>query len=505
MTIKNDQRAELIKFLRQNKISYKLTSPKTITSSVKNANAILITIKEKNKLKDVTQKINQLNQNHPKDSSIQVAVIGGGRGGNNQSYSIEKLWKGVDVFFQLVWPLEFNVLPQDEMKSSDSEAVCRVSPNMMLIELNKYLYANGYHCPTLFGSLTFMSIAGGLSTNSHTSYGYLSEIVQGIEVLLPNGETKYFSKKDKNFNLFCQNASLGLLGIITAVDINVKKESKKLKRIIEFSTYDQFMKKIREETAQGIPLDSRSIIFSSVNLKNNSPVKLTRWEWVSSSTPNQGVAEVQLIDDSFVGRSVLPMLATKYPKILSKFFNQATLSSAHGGVTISPPAEIMGPEARMVGRLTEMGINFAYNEKLDNILNKLSHLLNEKMALNLFPVNTAVFLRFPKKRDSNEYRVAMDFASMGLNITEMKEFVNEIIAYLDSEGIQAGVHYGKSNGIVCNKSLSSSSDSWDGLKIQYQQYYRENNLDENILSQRLIALENTETTSYNRAFKNTLS
>lgn len=494
MSMTIEQRATIIKYLKTHKISYQLTSPKTFTSSVNYPNALVIKIEDKNKLENLMAEINQLNTtrgNHPR---IYASVIGGGRGGNNNSYSIGKLWEGVDVFLQLAWKPEFAIREADEIKTEDNEAICRISANMMLVELNQHLYEKGYYSPTLCGSLQFMSFAGGLATGSHTAYGYLSEMVEGLQVLLPNGEMKYFAKNDKDFSLYTTSASLGMLGIITAVDIKVNKGKKKLKRIVELSTYDTFMKKIREQVEQGISLDSRAIIFSSVNLKKDSPVKLTRWEWVSAETPNAGVVESQVADNSLIGRSILPMFAKKYPKMLSSIFRKVALTSGLEGVSVAPPASLMGAEAKVVGQLTEMGIFFAYNEKLDAILNHIFELAEEHRIQNTFPVNTAIYIRFPKKPDSNEHMVVIDFASMGLNLQPTKDFVDEVIAYLNKQDIKANIHYGKSYGVNLNKSLTSADGGWEALKKRCEVFYADHGMDEGMLKLRMDALENMGST-----------
>ncbi len=502
------QRKEIIQFLDANNIRYEITSPRTYTSSVDQENALVINVKDKNQLPELVKKINEINLRNG-DEQVNASVIGGGRGGNNNSYSIGKLWNDVDVFIQLGWDPEpeFTVLTTpplikkhkhkktEKPELKPTEALCRISPNMMLSELNRRLYKEGYHCPTLCGSLPFMSFAGGLSTGSHTSYGYLSDIVQGVLLLLPNGKEKYFKKGDKEFDLIVDKASLGLLGTIIAVDIKVNKGRKNLKRVVEFSTYGEFMGEIHDQVAEGVSLESRSVIFSGVDLNSESRVKLTRWEWVPEDA-FEGVPGPQVADDSFVARKIGPMIAKQFPEMFSSVFQSVTLSPDLAGTVIAEPEAVMAPESKLAGQLTELGIFFDYGgENTDKALRRLSEILQAKRDQGEFPINTAIFMRFPKKPNSDQHLVAIDFASLSLDLKDTKAFVNEVIAYLESEGIKVNLHYGKSSGVSVNQALSERTEGWEKTKERFSKFYKHHHLDQSLLKKKLIALEQADTQS----------
>lgn len=477
------QREEIIAYAKALGIQWTSVSPQSYTSSVNNnPQSIMLTLSDPEELISLIRKINALNKN--KEHPISTSVIGGGRGGNNHSYSIGNLWEGTDVFLQLAWQPTLTLLKK---RKNGIDAVFRVSPNMMLVELNKHLYDLGYHCPVLYGALPFMSLAGGISTNSHTAQGFLADTVKGIEVLLPNGQVKYFKKTDSDFATLCQTPTLGTLGVITAIDIDVIIGKKKLQRQNIILPYHGLVSKI-QAAATDKNLNSISIIFSPVKLKNNTRVKLTTWNWVDDNIADQGTLPLQAADTSLATIHVAPWVATKRPTFFYCFFQQEIMSSP--GTTISRPDSIMGPESRVAGKITGMELLFAYNKhKINDFFKRLLELFDNQRTRNNFPINTAIFIRFPKKIDADKYCVAIDFISFGLHSQTLKPFINELVSYLHSTGVKSHVHYGKSDAISSNNANNTSHISWDKLKIQYHDFYRRHKLNINLLHHKINSLE----------------
>ena len=87
------------------------------------------------------------------------------------------------------------------------------------------------------------------------------------------------------------------------------------------------------------------------------------------------------------------------------------------------------------------------------------------------------------------YVVAIDFASMGVDLSSTPALVNELMAYMISEDITPRVHYGKSHGVGLNNSLSQPGESWNGLKEKYRKFYQDETLNQNVLSSKLSGLE----------------
>ncbi|MBA3660473.1 MAG: FAD-binding oxidoreductase [Gammaproteobacteria bacterium] len=489
MTIESNQLNELVKFCDANGITWRQSTPKSFTYTLKDQNkkGLIVTFKDPAKLPDFIKKINEMNQTLEKP--ITTSVIGGGRGGNNNSYSIGNLWKGTDVFMELAWKPHIE-LPSSNNVDIDKKQICRITPNIMLIELNQMLYDQGYHCPTLTGTLPFMSFGGGLSTNSHTATGYLADIVQGIQLLLPSGEEKYFSREDEDFDLVCNHPSLGLLGIITRIDIEVWPTKKKLKRTIEYSTFGQFHESIKNDIASHqSSLNDRAIIFPAVGLHTDTPVKMTKWEWVDGNMPNHGKDETQVCDSSWKATQFLPWLAKKHPKTLAKLFKFTMMreSKSAATTTINSPSAIMGPEALLMGAITEMGLLFDYDaKKTDEFFKYLLQQLSQKNLNKQFPINLAIFIRFPNKLNTPQggNRVAIDFASFGLNRAELQVFVTSLIQYLNDQTMNPGVHYGKSSGVKANRSHARLS--WDSLKKKYLDFHNRHNASEHNASKRAI-------------------
>jgi FAD/FMN-containing dehydrogenase len=308
----------------------------------------------------------------------------------------------------------------------------------MLIELNKKLFEQGYHCPALCGCLPFMSFAGGLSTNSHTSYSFLADLVEGIELLLPSGKKRYVRKGDSDFNLLCNHPSFGLLGVITGIDIKVKKGAKKIKRSIKYSTYAQLAPTVAKDAKAADPNanhhgspNGRAIIFSPARMNGNTKIKMTAWEWVGADLADSGTIERQSSLPSYAAKAS-SQFAISHPRTMSSFFEATTLRDSQAGTVVRQAQEVMGPESSIAGALTEMGLFFEYDEqKLELFLRKMEALFQQRHLQRIHPVNTAIFIRFPKKGD--RFQVAIDFASLGLNLKEMQPFVEELMRYLQEK------------------------------------------------------------------------
>lgn len=493
---------DIQKYAKEHGIECSESTPKTFTSSVKGdvPHRIVLKINDASQLPPLMKEINRINA-ESKDP-VCTSVIGGGRGGTNNSYSIGHIFDGTDVFIQIVTPptlKEIHIkdhkeefkedkeskMPKDDFEEKESKrapttekksevAIFRISPNMMLVELNEQLFAAGYHCPTLCGGLPFMSLGGGLSTGSHTSVGYLADIVVGIRLLLPNGTYKYFTKEDPDFDLICNQPTLGLLGVITAIDIKVNPGRKKLQTTTALLTYENFMAEIEKDIQRGQTLDFRGLIFSAYDLQGKTPVKMTRWDWVEGTTPDVGTPAVAIADSSFFSSRVVPKIATTSPKLVSYFFNREKITPAHSGKIVAEPHKIMGPESQLVGTLTEVGVFFDYDaSKMKEVLKRLEEILKSKGAQNKFPVNTAIFIRFPKSGAG--HKVAIDFASLGLDLPEMLPFINEFVSYLRTLSLHPQTHFGKNHAIQISQS-DSSSNGWEQLKAKYSAFYKKHDL-----------------------------
>lgn len=482
MAMTEKQRLAIIKYCEMNDIDCQQKSPQTFTSSVnEHANHLIITFKNKEQLHEFTQQICDWNRDPP---HIQTSIIGGGRGGHNNSYSIAQLWEGTDVFMQLAW--EPTVTIQTNNSESPEEKTCRISPNMMLTELNKQLYDSDLHCPLLFGTLPYMSIAGGLATNSHTAYGYLADAVVGLEVLLPNGSYQYFKKGDPDFDLLCNNMTVGLFGVVTAVDIKVEPGRKKLQRTVEFSTYAHVMDRTVKDKA---PLNSRGIIFSPNPLNDNTRVKITKWAWVDATTPDTGTSETP--DTlSQPTTSLAKHLAQSHPRKMSSLFQTTRMSTRSAGTVVKHPCEVMGPESKLSGDVTDMSVFFDYDAgKMDDFLKHLEKLIADESKEKRYPVNTAFFIRFPKNGDKQ--RVAIDATSFGLRLQEMQPLFHKIASYLQEQGMNPSLHAGKTSGISMNKQLSEKS--WSALKKRYAAFYKKHHLNIHDLNRKVASLEQPST------------
>jgi len=457
-------------------LEYTYTRPVSFTASVSAISARpIIRVREPAVLSELLCEINRINVAASEDKAICASVIGGGRGGNNNSYSIGKIWDGTDVFIQIVSKPTIALI-----ESTPEKPVFRVSPNMMLSEINDELDAKNCHCPLLCGNLPYMSLAGGLSTGSHTSVGMLSDIVEGIELLLPNGELKSVRKGDDNFDFVCKNASMGLLGVITAVDIQVQPGTRKLKRTTDFCSYEQFREMAKVETN----LASRSVIFSPYGLNGATQVKMTHWEWVrinatgaSSPSPHAPPAIAPPLS-AWAGRKV----ANHNPRLFAWGFNREVMASEQKGSVTDVASKVMAPESNLVGLLTEVGVFFDYDaSKMDDILQRLQELFQSKQAREVFPVNTAIMIRFPKSGEG--HKVAIDFASLGSNLPQLLPFINEFICYLDSKEV-AGVstHFGKSHGVGLN---GAAGQNW----ARFHRFYEDNKLSKSALNKKIASLE----------------
>jgi hypothetical protein len=467
----------LLAYLKAQNIPFSLSAPRSFTSSVaQGTQKPVIALNDPAQLPDLIKNINAINP------TLSVTVIGGGRGGTNNSYSPNNLWEGTDIFIQFAYEPSLTLLSEEQKENNANEQICRVSPNMMLVELNKALYDRGYHCPHLYGVLPFMSLAGGLSTNSHTSFGFLADIVEGIELLLPNGEKKYFKKGSEDFNV-CVTSSLGLLGIMTAIDIKVVLGKKKLQRVHSLLTYETFVNKIQQAEQDSIHLNSLSIIFSPIRLNANSSAKLTTWNWVDDETPDQGKSAPQIADDSISVNCCAPFFAMFRPTFLYCFFKLAAVTQQE--TLVARPDAIMGPESKIAGNITAVELLFDYDKtKVKAFFMHLQTLLGGSE----YPVNTAVFIRFPKQSAGTQ-KVAIDFISFGLNSKKIAPFVNELIGYLNDQEISAHVHYGKNDAVSINSTYVTSENSWKNLKIKYQGFYERHGLNNPLLIKKIEGLQ----------------
>ncbi len=476
------EQQSLLAYLKIQKIPYSHSTPRSFTSSInQNDHDLVVALNDPNQLTDLIKHINTINP------SLSVTAIGGGRDDTNNSYSLNNLWKDTDIFIQLAYQPSLTLLPKE---NNNAEQLFRVSPNMMLVELNQALYDRGYHCPHLYGVLPFMSLAGGLSTNSHTTFGFLADIVEGIELLLPNGEKKYFKKDSEDFNVNCVTASLGLLGIITAIDIKVLTGKKKLKRVHSLLTYENLVNKIQGTEKDGAHLNSLSVIFSPIKLQANTSTKLTTWSWVDEATPDQGNPEPQIADDSISVTCCAPFFAIFRPTFLYCFFQSAAVTKQE--TQIARPDAIMGPESKIAGNITAIELLFDYDKtKIKDFFMYLLSILSNARKTGDFPVNTAVFIRFPQQSAGN-HQVAIDFISFGLHLTKIEPLVNELIDYLNNQSIPAHVHYGKNNAISINSRYATSENSWQKLKMKYQQFYERHGLNSDVLRKKIAGLESPD-------------
>lgn len=424
-------------------LQYSTVTPTTFTQSIKPAQGKLtLTFKTQDELIRFTKFMSSYRDN--KTKPINRAVIGGGRGGNNSSYSIRNLWDGNDIFMQLAWP------PAARPKESSGVGVktFRISPNIMLSELNQQLSKHGAHSPILCGCLPFMSFGGGLVTNSHTAVSHLIDIVEGIEVLQESGEVVYIHKEDSAFKSFFEKPNSK--NIILNIDIEVKHNKKKLERKFEFIPYKDLANAIIETDAS--ELNSKGIIFSPYKLNPNTEVKVTTWKWVGFDKVNKGLfAPIKLIIQKFKVRAAIN-LANYRPKWMNKLFNNALHQSDKH--VIREAAELMGPEATITGIISEVGLLFDFkSEDMPWLFQLLQNEFESADKDGKNPVNTAVYLRFPKS--GKKTMVALDFACIGLNQPELRPFVTKIINAVYDKGLNPVIHAGKSYGAELTKELEN--------------------------------------------------
>ncbi len=92
-----------------------------------------------------------------------------------------------------------------------------------LIDLGKLLYKHGLSMENL-GDINLQTIAGAVSTGTHGSginFGNLSTQVTKLTMITPNGEKLIISPTENSHLFDAARLSLGLLGIITKVEIQV--------------------------------------------------------------------------------------------------------------------------------------------------------------------------------------------------------------------------------------------------------------------------------------------
>lgn len=458
------ERDLIIHYCNFHKLEYKKSAPTTFTASVKPQDEkITIIFKTQKELIAFNTFCHSFRDG--KIKNINRSVIGGGRGGNNNSYSIGNLWEKNEIFMQLAWPpgILHNQTKANEVKTY------RISPNIMLSELNDQLSMHHVHSPILCGCLPFMSFGGGLVTNSHTAVSHLIDIVEGIEVLQQNGEIKYFKKNDQGFKDYFKDSKPNSKDIILNIDIQVQRDRKKLERKFEFIPYKNLAKTIQQTAPQDI--NSKGIIFSPYKLNANTEVKISTWKWVDSDKRDIGRFDsIKLIIEKFKIRAAIN-LANHRPKWMNKLFNNALHQSDNH--VIRKASELMGPEATITGIISEVGLLFDFkSDTMPWLFDLLQKEFEDAAKDGKNPVNTAVYLRFPMK--NGKTTVALDFACIGLKQPELKSFVTKIIHAVYEKGLNPVIHAGKSYGAELTKELENkrnieiSTANFTAQKEQYQ-------------------------------------
>ena len=475
---------QITEYCQQNQIVFSPGIPSSYTSSIpKKNNYFIVKFTDPSQLPGWMAFLEQIRHQQEPPILLTSAVIGGGRGGENNSYSIANLWEGVDILIQLAWA------PYIQIKElQDNKPICRIAPNIMLLELNQLLFEQGYHCPELFGVLPFMSFAGGLSTQSHTASCYLYEIVEGVELLLQNGQTIYIDRNDPKFDHFF-NPTLGLLGIILGIDIRVKKGAKDLKRDITFLQYGRFIQTIEEQAAAGVPLNKRVFLISPLHVERESLVKMSAWDWVDPEPTLHRATHKQTITLAAT-TSFASFMANNATEKFAQVFSWGAMCSLQNGTTKTQrPDKIMGPEDSLSGAITEMELFFDYEpQKAIEFFEYLAQLLQKKQLEKEFPINTALMVRLIQKgRRKNDYRVAVDFVSFGLYLENIKHFVLDLVVYLQRNQLNPSFHSGKTAGVMMNHLCQR--DNWEQRKNSYAAFYNDHQLLREPLQHRLAALE----------------
>ncbi len=392
--------------------------------------------------------------------NIRAQDIAGGREPNNQSFSIGKLWNGVDLLIQCSEAPSITQVPT-EQETASTETIVRIPGNIMLTELNDKLNTQGLHSDALSGCLPFMSFAGGLSTQSHSSQGYLADLVQAVTVILPNGEEKTYhrEKKDEkeNFRRLVEGPSLGLCGSIKSLEIKVNQGRRKLQRTVKKPVpFDEFLNSL-DHNGQGL---TSSTLMMDHRCRE---VKQTVIEYVSDDEGHLEEAN-PFQAQNYIG-PVTERLATAAANasivkgLYHREFKQEVMSARDDRVEVGPVSKIMGPEKSVAARVTESGLIFNYTH-IAVVQGFFKHL--EKMLIeHPNAVNTAVFVRFPRQLGKEgAYDVCVDFASMGLDLNEMTPFIESLLEYFKNKpNMQPRMHWGKTGAVELNQQNSFINDT----------------------------------------------
>lgn len=470
--------------------------------------------------------------------SLRVRDIGGGRGGNNQSFSISKLWSATDVFIQFVAEPTVKITTasrelgdvstpeaedayEDESADEDGpaspistgraspqgevaevgaadmgdEPIVTISPNITLQELNQKLAEMGLHSDGLSGCLPFMSFAGGLGTQSHSSQQYLADMVQAVTVVLPNGKEKTYQSGDDDFNLICKGPNLGLVGTIVSIDIKVNKGKRQLKKDIALSTFEDFTSPAQLDTWKEEGLHSRTIMMQGAGLEESSYVKTTHLTYVDEKASR---SDGDTTPDTYTYGSQrsegwVIWFANTFPALFRFFFIASVMDERHRSrQEVAEVADIMGPESILYAGVTEAGLIFKFtsSEEVSAFFTHMQSTLNDYEAKGLIPVNTAVFVRFPKSLGEEGNDVCVDFASMGLDLALMKPFIDDLFKFFaedKKERMKPHAHWGKTGAIRFNK--QHNSKFWEAHKSSLKIFYDSNGLNAKALEDNIRRLE----------------
>jgi len=144
----------------------------------------------------------------------------------------------------------------DILELDTKNRILRVEPSVNILQLIDYLLPRGWTLPVI-PELDELTVGGlingyGIETSSH-HYGLFCDLAVAYEIVVPSGEVKRVTPKDKLFH--CIPWSYGTLGFLTAVELKVIPATKYVRhRYVPVYSVEECVKKWKEfQTGEDSP------------------------------------------------------------------------------------------------------------------------------------------------------------------------------------------------------------------------------------------------------------
>ncbi|KTD04120.1 FAD-binding protein [Fluoribacter gormanii] len=406
MALSQQERKELIRFIRSNQLNIKSSTGWTNYSKFRqNKEALVLDIDDTESLSKVLQFITALNKRKDPAERTLVRPAAGGRGKKySESYSVHGV-EDTDIVIRLVGK-EFT-----EIKGVDKEEqVVTIGASMQVGEINQQLYDH-YNLTLPTSSLNPYISFIGLAANSGIGTGKdqpgVAGLIKSMKLCLPNGEIVTIDSSHPDFETICSGHQ-GLFGFVLSAEVQCI-EAQKLECNKEVMSVAQLIDEIKQGLFERDPYTSIYIMptYQADELTNRTykNVCVYRWRPVEKTCEDQNARTPlthvrQEMETRIYDYLNISNFLCQYPHVIPQFAQYIVLPLVIGSkneTSVSRWYDSVHHQTGYPGNVEDTGLLFEVSEDCHEIvaaLEKVFTTLHEYSEQDYFPITSGMYLRY---------------------------------------------------------------------------------------------------------------